>query len=400
MSTALLATLVAGALALAVFTAVGYPALLRFRARRRRSPVEGALAAADAARDGAVSWTPPRVTAVIATREAPAAIAARVMNLRASDFPHDALDVVVAVDAGAPHSVAAYAAALGAAARVVAGDPPGGKSAALNAGVRAATGEILLFADSAQRFAPTVVRDLVVAVQAEGVGAVSGVIAPAADDPLLDRYWQYELALRRRQSAVHSIICVSGAVYAMRRPLWRPMPPGLICDDLFATTQTILQGWRVAICERAFATDPREFTREQHFRRKVRTLTGLVQLCMWTPEVLLPWRNAIWGDFVIHKLTRVLLPYLGLVVAVGGTWLAVRIAGPAVLWGGLAALLLVGLAAALRPAVLRQAAWAAKLSTAPVIALANALRGRWGVWQPAVGPARPAARPVVTEGGA
>ena len=224
-----------------------------------------------------------------------------------------------------------------------------------------------------------------ISLQADGVGAVSGVIAPAADDPLLDRYWQFELGLRRHQAAIHSIICVSGAVYAMRRALWRPMPAALICDDLFATMQIILQGWRVVICERALATDPREFTREQHFRRKVRTLTGLVQLCAWMPEILLPWQNAIWVDFVIHKVMRVLLPYLALVIGLGGFTLAVRVAGVHAVWAGAGALGLAVVAALVRPSLRAQIAWVAKLSSAPVIALANALRGRWGVWNPTAG---------------
>ncbi len=382
MSTVLLASFVAGPLALAVFTAVGYPALLRVRAAGRRSPIEATLAAADAARAAGTPDDAARVTVVVATRDAPDSIVERVRDLRAADYPQDRLDVVVAVDAGGSYPAAAYARALGDNARVVPGDPPGGKSAALNAGVRAATSDVLLFADSAQRFAPSVIRDLVVAVHSPGVGAVTGVIAPAADDPLLDRYWQYELRLRRDQAAVHSIICVSGAVYAMRGALWRPMPTGLICDDLFATTQVILQGWRVAICERALATDPRTFTREQHFRRKVRTLTGLVQLCAWTPEILLPWRNAIWPDFVVHKLTRVLLPYLGVIAAFCSVWLALRVAGMAVLWAAGAGLVLAALVALARPRLLRDVAWAAKLSTAPLLALMNAVRGRWEVWQP------------------
>lgn len=341
----------------------------------------------------------PAVTAVIATREAPGVILERVRDLHAGDFPAERLDVIVAVDAGSRHAVDEYQAILSDAARVVSGDAPGGKSAALNAGVRAATGDVLLFADSAQRFAPTTIRDLVIALSADGVGAVSGVIAPAADDPLLDRYWQYELDLRRCQTKIHSIICVSGAVYAMRRALWRPMPIALICDDLFATTQVILQGWRVAICERAIATDPREFTREQHFRRKVRTLTGLVQLCAWTPEILLPWRNAIWFDFVIHKLTRVLLPYLALVAAIAGGWLAVRLGGTIVLWAAGVLVIAAVCIAALKPRIARQAAWAAKLSTAPLIAVLNALRGRWGVWQPAsAGSPTIADRPSVVRG--
>ncbi len=383
MSNALLAYVVVGALGLALFTAVGYPALLRFRARGRRSPIEGVLAAADASEKLNTILAFPAVTAVVATREAPAVIAERVRNLRAADFPQERLEIIIAVDASSLHSLADYDAVLGSAARVVLGDAPGGKATALNAGVRASTGDVLLFADSAQRFLPSTIRDLVVAVNADNVGAVSGTIAPAADDPLLDRYWQYELELRRQQSLVHSIICVSGAVYVMRRALWRPMPQALICDDLFATTQIVLQGWRVAVCERALATDPREFTREQHFRRKVRTLTGLVQLCIWTPEILLPWRNAIWIDLVIHKLTRVLLPYLALMAAAASAWLAIRLGGAMVLWAAGGSVVLALGVAAVRPGIVRQAAWAARLSTAPVIALTNAIRGRWSVWQPA-----------------
>ena len=392
MSNAFLASVLFSALALALFTAVGYPALLRLRARGRRSPVEGALAALDASRTAAATWAPASVTAIVATREAPAVILERVRNLRSADFPREQLDVVVTVDATSPYTAADYRNVLGRAARVVAGDAPGGKAAALNAGVRAATGDVLLFADSAQRFAPTVIRDLVASVGGDGVGAVSGVIAPAADDPLLDRYWQYELDLRRRQSRIHSIICVSGAVYAMRRPLWRPMPARLICDDLFATTQVIMQGWRVAICDRAVATDPREFTREQHFQRKVRTLTGFVQLCVWTPEILLPWRNPIWLDLVIHKLSRVLLPYVALVAAGAGAWMAVRLGGTFVLWAAAVMIAAAFAVAGLKPAVARQVAWAVRLSTAPVLAVSNALHGRWGVWQPAA-----AAHPTGTE---
>ena len=165
---------------------------------------------------------------------------------------------------------------------------------------------------------------------------------------------------------------------------------GVICDDLFVTMQVVCKDGASRSVRRALATDPREFTREQHFQRKVRTLTGLVQLCLWTPEILNPWRNAIWVDFVIHKLTRVLLPYLGLVAAAAGVALAVRLAGTAALWAAAIAGTGAAVVVALRPSVARQVGWAAKLSTAPLLAVANALRGRWGVWHTAADP-----RPLV-----
>ena len=382
---ALLAVL--GSFTLLGFTVVGYPALVRLRARDRRAPGDVALELADA-----VGMMPaPHVTAIVATRDDPAVVRVRVENLRAMDYPAGRMDVVVAIDARASHPWTDYAAAVAGLATVVAGDPPGGKACALNAAVRVSRGDVLLFADSRQQFTPNTVRDLVASLAGERVGAVSGMVVSAKDDGLMDRYWTYELELRRRQAAIHSIICVSGAVYALRRELWVPMPAALICDDLFVTLGLVVRGWRVGFCERAHAIDPRQFTREEHFDRKVRTLTGLLQLCAWMPPILVPWRNGIWVDFALHKLMRIVFPYLAIVGALGALWLMVSVLGAATTaWLALAALVALGAVFALRPRVLGALGWALRLFTAPMLAVGNALRARWEVW-----PSRHATTPQV-----
>ena len=53
------------------------------------------------------------MTAIVATREAPSDIAARVENLRAADFPQDRLQIVIAIDASGPYRQAEYRALLG-----------------------------------------------------------------------------------------------------------------------------------------------------------------------------------------------------------------------------------------------------------------------------------------------
>jgi cellulose synthase/poly-beta-1,6-N-acetylglucosamine synthase-like glycosyltransferase len=359
---------------LLALTLVGYPLIVRARAALRRGAGRGA---APTPRDAA-----PHVTVIVASRDEPAVLEARVRNLRDTDHPAGRLDVVVAVDARAPHPWTEVAARLRGLAEVVPGDEPGGKAAALNAAVRTAGGDVLVFADAGQRFNREAIPALVAALAEDGVGAVSGVVVSAKDDGLMDRYWEYELQLRRRQAAIHSIICVSGAIYALRRELWRPMPAQLICDDLFVTMGLTTRGWRVGFCEAARAVDPREFTREQHFDRKVRTLTGLLQLCAWMPEILLPWRNAIWVDLVLHKLTRIVVPYLFILGVAGVAWLVLALGGP-VTWGVAAAgAVAASLLVLARPGLRKSLFWAARLLTVPVIALGNALRGRWQVWQP------------------
>ena len=166
-------SLVAGALALALFTVAGYPALLRLRAGARRSPIDDALGAADARRVAGAPSTPPRVTVIIATRDAPAAIVDRVQDLRRGEFPDDRLDIVVAIDVTQSYTRRGYRAMLEDMGRVVLRRWARGQGRnAERWGARGNRGRAPL-ADSAQRFGPTVIRDLVDAVHADGVGAVA-----------------------------------------------------------------------------------------------------------------------------------------------------------------------------------------------------------------------------------
>jgi cellulose synthase/poly-beta-1,6-N-acetylglucosamine synthase-like glycosyltransferase len=361
------------ALALLAYTWAGYPIVKRLRAAR-----------AGHRKARRVRRERRPVTIIVATREPPDVVRARVLDLRRSDYPAELLNVIIAVDAKAPFPFEEYRGAVDGLAAVLRGDEPGGKAAALNAAVRAATTDLLVFGDSGQVWAPDAVSHLVDALGDERFGAVTGSFVNESGDPLMDRYWRYEHSLRESQAAVHSIICVSGGMYAMRRALWKPLPAGLICDDLFVTMHVIRNGYRVGICGDAFAYDPRRFTGDQHFARKVRTLTGLLQLCAWMPGILVPWRNPIWVDFFFHKLMRIAAPYVFLLGVFGtGWWVLVR-GGPAVRWAAavciVAGLAAVAAAVALRPALARSLVSASRLFLAPVLAARNALQGRWHVW--------------------
>ena len=344
-----------------------------------------------------LSWLRPRsatpldktartASVIIATRHAPSVVAARVSDLLCTTYPRARLEIVVAVDATATHDLSAYAALLPATVRVLAGDPPGGKAVTLNAAVRAATSDILVFADSAQQFDAATIPALVDFLANEDFGAVSGAYRTglgSTESLLLRAFWGLETCIRRAEARLHSLVAVTGAIYAIRRRLWRPLPPGLICDDLYVPLHVAASGQRVGFCEEALASDPRTFDRRQEFDRKVRTLTGLVQVCRWFPWVLAPWCNPLWLQFVCHKLLRLATPYLLVAALVGA---APAWAGHALtLWPlAAAALALVALAAIARPVptrrILSRATWAIWLQAAPIVA-PQRVRGRWDVWQ-------------------
>jgi cellulose synthase/poly-beta-1,6-N-acetylglucosamine synthase-like glycosyltransferase len=354
-----------------------YPALIGLLAsvrRRRGAPSDVAPA----------EW--PRVTAVVATRADPQSVRERVDDLLRSDYPADLLDIVVAYDIRTTEPHATWSGEEDASrVHVVLGDEPGGKAAALNAGVRAARGDVLVFADSGQRFGPGAIPLLVEAVMREGVGAASGrlELSRGAHAPSLPLrlYWSLERWLRRREAEVHSAIGVTGAIYAMRRSLWSTLPAGLILDDLYVPMRLVLDGHRVDFVDAARAYETRATTDSNEYRRKVRTLTGVWQLCAWLPETIVPVRNPVWAQFVAHKLLRLLTPYWLLVCVV---WAVVTIEQQiGLLWFAVAAAVF---AAALqlrsRPfRVLRSALVSSVLiQAATVRATANGARKRWDVW--------------------
>jgi cellulose synthase/poly-beta-1,6-N-acetylglucosamine synthase-like glycosyltransferase len=329
--------------------------------------------------------TTPHVTAVLATRADAASVRERVDDLLQSAYPASRLDVVVAYDARATDPLAVWSGENASRVRIVRGDEPGGKAAALNAGVRAAPGEVLVFADSGQRFGTDAIALLAQAVLRPTIGAASGrlELARGARAPALPLrlYWSLERWLRSREADVHSAVGVTGAIYAVRRELWTPLPEGLILDDLYLPMQLVLRGHRIAYVEAARAYETRATTDGNEYRRKVRTLTGVLQLCAWLPDTLMPHRNPVWAQFVSHKLLRLLTPYWLMVCA---AWAVTMIAHQIGLPWLLAAVVLFAALLQVRSRpfrALRSAVVSSILvQVAAVRATANGARGRWDVW--------------------
>jgi len=325
---------------------------------------------------------------ILATAGSASDIRARVANVLQTAYDREKLDIIVALDAVNKQATDAELRDIHPSVRVVEGDPAGGKAATLNAAVRASTAEILVFTDTAQSFRLDVIPQLVQSLADPSVGAVSGMLETSVQGrrrTIADQYWRFERRLRNAEARVHSAIGVTGAIYASRRELWEPLPVGLILDDLYVPMRLVLRGKRIAYDDRAIASDARAFAPRQEYQRKVRTLTGVIQLCAWLPDVLNPLRNPVWAQFVCHKLLRLLTPYLAALVALGVIWRAgdalvhaqTRI--PLVVTASLLGVLL--LLPPLRRKLATQVAWGIALQTSIVVATVNGLRGRWDVWR-------------------
>jgi cellulose synthase/poly-beta-1,6-N-acetylglucosamine synthase-like glycosyltransferase len=162
-----------------------------------------------------------------------------------------------------------------------------------------------------QELARDSLKNLVACFADPEVGAASGELmireGEGAEEASVGLYWKYEKWIRKQLSKMDSVMGATGCIYAMRRELAKPLPPGTLVDDMYLPLGAFFAGYRVILDDSARAYDfPTQLGSE--FRRKVRTLAGVYQVIGQYPALLGP-RNRMWIHFVSHKLARLLMPW-------------------------------------------------------------------------------------------
>lgn len=260
------------------------------------------------------SGRPPRsVSIIIAAHNEESCIATRISELTKQiarlTIPGE---LIVVSDGSTDNTVAVARACAHGGTHVIDLEANEGKAVALNAGCAAATGEIFVFADARQTWAPDALEQLLKSFRDPTVGAVSGNLV--LDSPLdsltgVGAYWRFEKWLRKQESRLHSLIGVTGAISACRAALYKSIPKGTLLDDVYWPLQVAMQRFRIIHETDAVAYDRLPLNAGGEFRRKVRTLCGMFQLLVLCPQAWIPWRNPVWVQLISHKFLRLLVPW-------------------------------------------------------------------------------------------
>jgi cellulose synthase/poly-beta-1,6-N-acetylglucosamine synthase-like glycosyltransferase len=287
--------------ALLAYAHVGYPALAAARARLRPRPVT---------RGGT-----PSVSVIIVAHDEAARIDARIRNLRALDYPVERLEIVIASDGSTDGTAERARVWEPEGVSVIAFETRRGKPAVLNDVVPKARGEIVVMGDARQTFDARALRALVGAFADPAVGVVSGelILRSAERDTRVGEgvgfYWRYEKFIRRQESRADSTVGATGAIYAIRRRLFAPIPTDTILDDVLIPMTIARRGYRVIFEAEARAYD-RPPTAAAEFTRKVRTIAGNFQLLAQHRWLLDPRQNRLWLQTLSHKGLRLIGPLL------------------------------------------------------------------------------------------
>ena len=249
-----MATLAALSLAILVFIYAGYPLLLALIVRVRGPR---------AVRTGSHL---PSVSLVISAYNEADVIRIKLENTAALDYPRDLLQVVVISDAsddGTDEIAAEYTASHGV---IVARQPErAGKTAGLNRTVPTLRGDIVVFSDANAMYKRNALKMLVRNFADPQVGCVTGQAkyvegGDTAADAGERTYWNYEIAIKKLETALGSTVGGDGAIYAIRAFLWQTLPSSGI-NDFLNPLQIVNAGWRAiyepdAICYEDTAGTP------------------------------------------------------------------------------------------------------------------------------------------------
>lgn len=304
-------------LAVLVYVYIGFPVLVIIVGQWRRQGV----------------WqqpiTPSMSLIIVAYNEAHV-IASRLDNALALNYPSDALEILVASD-GSDDATEAIVATYASRGVQLLRLPRRGKNHALNAAVAQARGDILVFSDANTLCDRQALRHLARNFADPRVGGVAGrktylmQAGSEASSHGESAYWTYDTWLKQMESLAGSIVSADGAIYAVRRHLYRALADTAVTDDFAVSTAVVAQGYRLVFEADACAYEEAMPTAMGEFQRKVRLMTRGLRGVIRRKHLLNPCRYGFYAVVLgSHKLLRRVVPVFLLCLLVTSLLLSLK----------------------------------------------------------------------------
>lgn len=251
----------------------------------------------------------PSVSIIIAAYNEQNHIEATLSNKLSLNYPKDKMELLVVSDGSKDKTdeiVQGYA-ALGV--RLIRQEPRAGKTAALNAAVAEASGDILTFSDANSMYEHDALQKLVWNFSDQSVGYVTGKMIYTNPDASTigdgcSAYMKYENSLRSIETKLGSIVGVNGGIDAMRKSLYKPMNPDQL-PDFVLPLKVVEQGYRVVYEPEAVLKESSLNFRKDEYGMRVRVslralwaLYDMRHLLSLGGDRLFAWQ--LWS----HKLLR------------------------------------------------------------------------------------------------
>ena len=255
----------------------------------------------------------PSATLLFCAHNEERALPAKLANLRALKQLHPDLEILAYSDASTDATLALLEAEPDLL-RVVPSPGRTGKATGMRLMAAQARGDILIFTDANVILDPASLAPLLRYFSDPAVGGVAGSLHYINEDASTTArvgglYWRLEEALKRRESAVGSIMGADGSIFAARRALYPDVPAHLL-DDMTVSMSVTFRGYRLIHATDVIAYEKNATASGDEFRRKRRIACRSFN----THRYLWPQIRARYGAADLYKyLSHKWLRWLGLV---------------------------------------------------------------------------------------
>jgi len=263
----------------------------------------------------------PKISILVACLNEEDAIRNRIANIFESDYPPDLIQIIVISDGSSDGTAdrARQMSSQNGEIVVVENDTKSGRALAHNLGVQHTNGEILVFTDAGTTFEPTFLHSIVQPFQRTNVGFVTGAlrytnISETEISQSAGMYWKFEQALRQYESNLGVNVFGSGACCAMRKELYRDIPPtGDV--DFTSPLDASLQNTLCIHQPDAIAYDEMPDSRTNELNARIRMTSknfkGTMERWGWTGVRKYPLKTVV---ILSHKYGRWITPFLLLIL--------------------------------------------------------------------------------------
>jgi glycosyltransferase involved in cell wall biosynthesis len=311
-------------LAALVYAFAGYPLalLLLARLRSRRAVVGG---------DGL-----PSVTMILSAFNEEGVVADKIRNFLDLEYPPEKMDFIIVSDGSSDRTEEIVAGFVGERVRLLVQETNQGKTAALNRAVGETGSDILVFTDANSMFDRDAVMKLAGRFADPEVGLVSGhseYIGKNGESGS-GAYRRYEDRLKELEGSLWGVVGADGAIYAMRRSLYRPMRPEHI-NDFLHPIQAVMDGYAAVQEQGAICREPVDEVGPGELKRQTRIMTqSWIIVFSQLPKLVKAGRIGFLWQLFSHKILRWLtLPLMALLLAAnlcilgGGNFYVLSLAG-------------------------------------------------------------------------
>ncbi len=261
----------------------------------------------------------PKISLIIAAYCEEDVILQRVHNALMLDYPADRIEVLIGVDGNLDATGELVDSVEDDRIKLHQFPIRRGKASVLNDCAKIATGDILMFSDANTFWDADAAKRLAMPFVDESVGGVVGrlILTDAATGKNCDGlYWKYENVLKEWEGQIGALLGANGAIYAMRKSLWNPIPAHTIVDDFLIGMRIHRQRKQLLYDKQAIAREETAPTIHDEFRRRARIGAGGFQSLFWMSKLLSPTYGKVSWAFWSHKVLRWIGPLL-MVIAFG-----------------------------------------------------------------------------------